>query len=71
MVFFVAAFAWLKCNKDEDCESYLEKKLKILVRGGTRFGSDPRYARLSLLGKGDDFGEFLERLSIDMNEFRH
>ena len=49
----------------------MEKKLKILVRGGTRFGSDPRYARLSLLGKGDDFGEFLERLSIDMNEFRH
>ncbi|KAK4263155.1 hypothetical protein QN277_028612 [Acacia crassicarpa] len=61
------AFAWLKCNKDDDCESYLEKKLKILARGGTRFGSDPRYARVSLLGKAEDFEEFLKRLSIDMN----
>ncbi|XP_028769391.1 L-tryptophan--pyruvate aminotransferase 1-like [Neltuma alba] len=58
------AFAWLKCKKDDaDCESYLEKELKILVRGGTRFGSDPRYARLSMLGRGDDFDEFLKRLS--------
>lgn len=67
MVFFVAAFAWFKCNKYDDCERYFEKKLKILVRGGTRFGSDPMYARVSLLGKGDDFEEFLKRLSINMS----
>ncbi|XP_028769390.1 L-tryptophan--pyruvate aminotransferase 1-like [Neltuma alba] len=57
------AFAWLKCTEDENCESYLEKKMKILVRGGSRFGSDPRYARLSMVGRGDDFDEFLKRLS--------
>ncbi|KAF7829326.1 L-tryptophan--pyruvate aminotransferase 1-like [Senna tora] len=35
------AFAWLKCNeKDQDCEGYLEKKLKVLARSGKRFGAD-------------------------------
>ncbi|XP_054782954.1 L-tryptophan--pyruvate aminotransferase 1-like [Prosopis cineraria] len=58
------AFAWLNCKKeDENCEGYLEKKLKILVRSGIRFGSDPRYARISMLVRGDDFDEFLKRLS--------
>ncbi|XP_028769373.1 L-tryptophan--pyruvate aminotransferase 1-like [Neltuma alba] len=57
------AFAWLMCKREEDCGSYLEKKLKVVARSGKRFGSDPRYARINMLTTGDDFDEFLERLS--------
>ncbi|KAK3416759.1 hypothetical protein EUGRSUZ_H02519 [Eucalyptus grandis] len=57
------AFAWLKCNdKVKDCESLL-KAHKILARSGSRFGADPAYVRLSLLGREEVFNIFLERLS--------
>ncbi|KAJ7953573.1 Tryptophan aminotransferase-related protein [Quillaja saponaria] len=57
------AFAWLKSkNGIDDCESCL-RGLKILSRGGIRFGADPKYARLSMLSREDQFNEFLRRLS--------
>ncbi|KAI4314368.1 hypothetical protein L6164_027283 [Bauhinia variegata] len=57
------AFAWLKCKEGiEDCESYF-RKLKIITRGGERFGADAKYARLSMLCKDEVFDEFLTRLS--------
>ncbi|XP_054822968.1 L-tryptophan--pyruvate aminotransferase 1-like [Prosopis cineraria] len=57
------AFAWLMCKKDEDGVSYLEKELKVLARSGNRFGSGPRCTRINMLSRGDDFHEFLKRLS--------
>ncbi|KAF2301638.1 hypothetical protein GH714_028453 [Hevea brasiliensis] len=56
------AFAWLKCKEDTNCEGLL-KAHKILTRGGERFGVGKEYARISLLSQGEDFNEFLERLS--------
>ncbi|XP_027362831.1 L-tryptophan--pyruvate aminotransferase 1-like [Abrus precatorius] len=61
-------FAWLKCEEGiENCENYLGK-LKIRARGGQRFGVDPKYARLSMMGKDDEFIELLIRLSNDKKE---
>ncbi|KAK4263154.1 hypothetical protein QN277_028611 [Acacia crassicarpa] len=57
------AFAWLMSKDEEDCGSYLEKKLRVVARSGNRFGSDPKYVRINMLTTGDDFDEFLERLS--------
>ncbi|KAJ7943683.1 Tryptophan aminotransferase-related protein [Quillaja saponaria] len=57
------AFAWLKCNNGiDDCESYL-RGLSIIARGGKRFGADPKYCRVSMVGKEDQFNELLRRLS--------
>ncbi|XP_062109483.1 L-tryptophan--pyruvate aminotransferase 1 [Humulus lupulus] len=59
------AFAWLKCKEEgvEDCEKLLQE-YKILGRGGKRFGSDPSYARVSILSREEVFQQFLERLEI-------
>lgn len=46
----------------EDCEKLL-KEFKIVGRGGKRFGDDPSYARVSMLGRDEVFEAFLERLS--------
>ncbi|KAJ9169501.1 hypothetical protein P3X46_017688 [Hevea brasiliensis] len=56
------AFAWLKCKEDTNCEGLL-KAHKVLTRGGERFGVGKEYARISLLSQGEDFNQFLERLS--------
>nr|AFG31373.1 tryptophan aminotransferase-like protein 1 [Pisum sativum] len=56
------AFAWLKSVEGiEDAESYLEK-LKILTRGGKRFGVDAAYVRISMIGTDDEFIELCTRL---------
>ncbi|KAF3431217.1 hypothetical protein FNV43_RR25947 [Rhamnella rubrinervis] len=58
------AFAWLKCNGDrEDCEQFL-KDHKIMSRGGGRFGSDPRFSRVSMLSSDEVFEQFLNRQAI-------
>ncbi|CAK8537080.1 unnamed protein product [Lathyrus sativus] len=57
------AFAWLKSVEGiEDAESYLEK-LKILTRGGKRFGVDAAYVRISIIGTDDEFIELCTRLA--------
>ncbi|XP_058772290.1 L-tryptophan--pyruvate aminotransferase 1-like [Vicia villosa] len=57
------AFAWLKSVEGiEDGETYLEK-LKILTRGGKRFGVDPAYVRISMIGTDDEFTELVTRLA--------
>ncbi|RVX04326.1 L-tryptophan--pyruvate aminotransferase 1 [Vitis vinifera] len=57
------AFAWLKCNNDiEDLEIFL-RRYKIMGRGGSLFGSDPKHVRVSMLGDEETFNLFLERLS--------
>ncbi|TMW95423.1 hypothetical protein EJD97_008892 [Solanum chilense] len=57
------AFAWLKCEHVDDCESFL-KTHKILTRGGVHFGSTKEYVRASLIGREEDFNEFIRRLSL-------
>ncbi|CAN4124018.1 unnamed protein product [Withania somnifera] len=57
------AFAWLMCKgSEEDCEKLL-KGHKIQTRSGTKFGSDPRSARISMLSRDEDFNIFLQRLA--------
>lgn len=57
------AFAWMSCRTStQDCEKILRGH-KVAVRGGRRFGSDPNYARISMLSKEEEFNQFLERLS--------
>ncbi|KAK9684764.1 hypothetical protein RND81_10G230500 [Saponaria officinalis] len=57
------AFAWLKCESEEDdCESILRKH-KVLTRGGKHFGMSPQYVRISMLDRESNFDLFIERLS--------
>ncbi|KAL3511323.1 hypothetical protein ACH5RR_030724 [Cinchona calisaya] len=57
------AFAWMSSKSNmEDCEKVLRGH-KILARSGSRFGSDPQYVRISMLGRDQEFNLFLERLS--------
>lgn len=57
------AFAWLKCETDlEDCESFLRGH-KILTRGGKHFGVGPKYVRVSMLDRDENFIPFVKRLS--------
>jgi len=65
-----SGFIWFKCEDGiEDCESYLLERLKIRARGGTRFGVDSKYARISMIGTDDDFNEFLRRVSNAKKEW--
>lgn len=57
------AFAWLKCEQEiEDCESFL-KGNKILTRSGKHFGFSPKYVRISILDRDENYNLFVERLS--------
>ncbi|XP_059443562.1 tryptophan aminotransferase-related protein 2 isoform X2 [Corylus avellana] len=57
------AFAWLKCERDiDDCESFLRGH-KILARGGKHFGVSPKYVRVSMLDRDNNFNLFVKRLS--------
>ncbi|KAL9439138.1 hypothetical protein AB3S75_024743 [Citrus x aurantiifolia] len=57
------AFAWLKCEQEiEDCESFL-KGNKILTRSGKHFGFSPKYVRISMLDRDENYNLFVQRLS--------
>ncbi|CAI9092982.1 OLC1v1028370C2 [Oldenlandia corymbosa var. corymbosa] len=60
------AYAWMSCKfenmEDQDCEKIL-KDQNVIVRSGSRFGSDSKHARVSMLSREDDFNVFLQRLS--------
>ncbi|KAJ0506968.1 putative transaminase [Helianthus annuus] len=58
------AFAWMKCKEGiEDCEK-LFRNHKILTRSGRRFGSDPGFVRVSMVGRDEEFKLFIDRLSM-------
>lgn len=60
----MTAFAWLKCKEElKDAEGLLRGH-KILSRGGSKFGADPIFVRVSMLSREDVFNAFLERLSV-------
>jgi L-tryptophan---pyruvate aminotransferase len=53
----------MSCKSDSaDCEKILRGH-KILVRGGMRFGADPKFVRISMVCKEEEFNQFLQRLS--------
>ncbi|GAB2269795.1 hypothetical protein Dimus_004713 [Dionaea muscipula] len=57
------AFAWLKCEGEiVDCECFLRDH-KILSRSGKHFGMSPKYVRISMLDRDDNFHLFMKRLS--------
>ncbi|KAB1207865.1 L-tryptophan--pyruvate aminotransferase 1 [Morella rubra] len=56
------AYAWLKCKGGiEDCEEFFSGR-GIVGKGGKRFGADPKFNRISLLCREEDFNLFVERL---------
>jgi L-tryptophan---pyruvate aminotransferase len=60
----VAAFAWLRCEKEEigGLEDFLRQK-RIITRGGTRFGADAKVVRVSMLDTDEAFDVFIQRLA--------
>ncbi|XP_020193641.1 tryptophan aminotransferase-related protein 2 [Aegilops tauschii subsp. strangulata] len=58
------AFAWLRCDREdvEDCAGFLRGH-KMLTRSGNQFGADPRYVRVSMLGRDDAYDIFIRRLA--------
>jgi hypothetical protein len=56
------AFAWLECKEGiKDCEEFL-RGFDIVGRGGKAFGADPKFVRVSLLCRDEDFNGIIERL---------
>ncbi|GLJ26946.1 hypothetical protein SUGI_0527540 [Cryptomeria japonica] len=56
------AYAWVKCEREEeDCAAVLEKA-GIIGRRAEEFGADKRYVRLSLLRRDDAFAVLEHRL---------
>ncbi|PIM97444.1 hypothetical protein CDL12_30086 [Handroanthus impetiginosus] len=62
-------YAWVKCERKEDsnCAEVLSRA-KITGRRGSMFGSDDRYARLSLIRRQDDFNLLIHRLTVLVSE---
>ncbi|KAE8688329.1 L-tryptophan--pyruvate aminotransferase 1 [Hibiscus syriacus] len=58
----IPAFAWLKTKDGLNCDNLLREH-KIVTRGGTNFGVDSDYTRVSMLSLDDEFNLFLERLA--------
>lgn len=56
-----AAFLWLKCKAEEDCQQLL-KDNKIIARGGAVFGVSTQYVRVSMLDRHPLFDLLLARL---------
>jgi hypothetical protein len=60
---FIAAFAWLKCEKEEDKNCFeVLKTSNIIGREGSLFGAESRFVRLSLVQSQDDFDLLLQRM---------
>lgn len=60
-----AAFAWVKCEKEEDkdCNAVLNYG-RVTGRDGSLFGAESRYVRLSLVKSEDDFDLLLKRMQM-------
>ncbi|XP_057794670.1 tryptophan aminotransferase-related protein 4-like [Salvia miltiorrhiza] len=56
-------YAWVKCEREEDIDcSGVLLAANIIGREGSRFNSDDRHVRLSLLKSNDDFNLLINRL---------
>ena len=63
MITVCSAYAWVKCEReeDEDCTAVM-KVGGIIGRGGEEFGGEKRYVRLSLIKQEDNFALLEHRL---------
>ncbi|XP_028789728.1 tryptophan aminotransferase-related protein 4-like [Neltuma alba] len=65
------AFAWVKCEREEDRDCYqVLKNLNITGRAGSLFGTENRYVRLSLVKSQHDFDLLLRQLNKIVSEER-
>ena len=61
---YMAAYAWLKCEKEEDKECYnVLKEAGIIGLDGSFFGANSSYVRLSLIKTKDDFDILLHKIN--------
>ena len=59
----MAAYAWLKCEREEDKECYIIlKDAGIIGVDGTSFGAGSGFVRLSLINSQDDFNMLLYKI---------
>lgn len=64
-----AAFAWLKCERQEDKHCYeVLKAAHITGRDGRLFGAESRYVRLSMVRSQDNFDLLLQRIEKLVSE---
>lgn len=62
-VYGMAAYAWLKCEREEDKDCYaVLEAANIIGRQGNAFGAEDGYVRLSLVRTQEDFDILIERL---------
>ena len=61
----MAAYAWVKCEREEDkdCYEVLKQEANVYGRRGSLFGAEDRYVRLALIRSEDDFDILLQRLN--------
>ncbi|KAK9943745.1 hypothetical protein M0R45_009343 [Rubus argutus] len=59
------AYAWVKCEweEDKDCYAVLQEEANVYGRRGSVFGAEDRYVRLSLIKSQDDFDILLQRMN--------
>ncbi|XP_004290481.1 PREDICTED: tryptophan aminotransferase-related protein 4 [Fragaria vesca subsp. vesca] len=59
------AYAWVKCEREEDVDCYkvLQEEANVYGRRGSVFGAEDRYVRLALIRSQDDFDILLHRLN--------
>ncbi|XP_062024219.1 tryptophan aminotransferase-related protein 4-like [Rosa rugosa] len=59
------AYAWVKCEREEDkdCYTVLQEEANVYGRRGSVFGAEDRYVRLALIRSQDDFDILLHRLN--------
>ncbi|GLT68145.1 hypothetical protein SLA2020_404030 [Shorea laevis] len=63
------AYAWLKCEREEDKDCYaVLKAANIIGRGGYMFSAEDRYVRLGMIKSRDDFDVLIERLKELVSE---
>lgn len=66
---FRTAFAWLKCEREEDSDCYeVLRQFNITGRAGSLFGVESRFVRLSLVRRDDDFDLLLRQINKMVSE---
>lgn len=61
----MAAYAWWKCEREEDKDCYaVLKAAGIIGRDGSLFSAGTRHVRFSLIKSHDDFDLLLQRITM-------
>ncbi|XVE55106.1 hypothetical protein DITRI_Ditri03aG0134200 [Diplodiscus trichospermus] len=65
---FSPAYAWLKCEREEEKDCYAVLKAANVIGLGGVFGAEDRYLRLSMIGSQDDFDLLIDHLDTLVSE---